>query len=81
MGQGNAEQIERRWHYHGRHGGGNRCRYASQLKKYKNQSERRKGKKFVVETTTEFNGERYEDYEEIAPQYEDTYGKYCGWEF
>ena len=76
----NPEQIERHFHSHGAHGGGSRNRYATYLKKTKARSERRKGKKFFVETTTEFNGEKYEDYEEIVPEL-DTYGKYEGWEY
>jgi len=80
MGQGKPEQIERHFHYHGRHGGGSRNRYVVQLKKMKARCERRKGKQFVVDTTTEFNGEQYEDHTEIVPQ-QDTYGKYGGWEY
>ncbi len=70
MSQGNTEQIERHFHYHGRHGGGNRSGgHATRLKKYKNQAERRKGKRFVEDDEGEIN----------TP--ESTYGKYLGWEY
>lgn len=80
MSESNPEQIERHFHYHGAHGGGNRNRHATYLKKMKVRAERRKGKQFKEETSTEFDGEKYVDYTETVAE-ADTYGKYLGWEY
>lgn len=65
-----AEQIERQFHYHGRHGGGNRNRHSTYAKQVKNCEERRKGKQFTED-----------DDGEPIPKHAATYRKYDGWEY
>jgi hypothetical protein len=80
MGQG-AQQIEP-WFDRVKPGGEKRTdEYRRANKKHKILKERRKGKQFEVETSTEFDGEKYEDHSEIVPKHATNYRKYDGWEY
>jgi len=80
MGQG-AQQIEPHFDKVKRGGEKFGDEYRRANKKHKILKERRRGKQFVVETSTEFDGEKYEDYTEIVPKHSATYRKYDGWEY